>query len=323
MPASPLLDSPPKLPNPYSGDPREKVIRRRLDELVGSFAADLFIDACRIVNTSTNLKSSAHLLAHLLREIDGKIRDILAVKEPEVPMKVAGTKEEEIRQRIGKLQIPIEPQVVSGWKEAVKVNPAVYGDKYKLSESPGNGGYILLPPDDHTKSINNALRGLGIAKTEPIAQQWQMLAEGDDSKYKLHRLAHRGWSYVVPLSDEKVQEKWQLALAVYDYILQRFEENYDELFPKLDELKKNPTPSKNDASELKRTFPRNLVISRYFFNKLSIAWLQPLFQAGFFYDVNPPKFSEEGDWFQLPPWPEADYLREMALIEPAQSVRYF
>jgi len=57
-------------------DPHQVAIHRRL-QLVGPEVADFFHDCCAIMPGATSLRSRTHLAAHLLREIDGRLRDVL------------------------------------------------------------------------------------------------------------------------------------------------------------------------------------------------------------------------------------------------------
>ena len=57
-------------------DPHQVAIHRRL-QLVGPEVADFFHDCCSIMAGAAELRSRTHLVAHLLREIDGRLRDVL------------------------------------------------------------------------------------------------------------------------------------------------------------------------------------------------------------------------------------------------------
>lgn len=57
-------------------DDRQREIRDRL-QLLGPELVSYFTDACRIMSGSTGLASQTHLAAHMLREIDGRIREVL------------------------------------------------------------------------------------------------------------------------------------------------------------------------------------------------------------------------------------------------------
>lgn len=56
----------------------------------------------------------------------------------------------------------------------------------------------------------------------------------------------------------------------------------------------------------------------YFFDRLdSPAWIEPLYQEGFF--RNPPSAERDGDYIRFPIWPESRYLVRMARLPEAQA----
>jgi len=57
-------------------DPRQERIHRRL-LLVGPGPATFYQDACRVMSEERPLASTTHLVAHLLREIESGLRDVL------------------------------------------------------------------------------------------------------------------------------------------------------------------------------------------------------------------------------------------------------
>ena len=57
-------------------DPRQERIHRRL-LLVGPGPAAFYRDACRLMNQDHGLQSASHLVAHLLRDTESALRDVL------------------------------------------------------------------------------------------------------------------------------------------------------------------------------------------------------------------------------------------------------
>jgi hypothetical protein len=57
-------------------DPRQREIHRLL-LLVGGEPAAFFIDACRLMDGDYRLEATTHVVAHLLRELDGALREVL------------------------------------------------------------------------------------------------------------------------------------------------------------------------------------------------------------------------------------------------------
>jgi hypothetical protein len=58
-------------------DPRQERVSERLDRLVGPGPAAFWRDACRLQSNEASLESATHLIAHLLREIESALRDVL------------------------------------------------------------------------------------------------------------------------------------------------------------------------------------------------------------------------------------------------------
>ncbi len=83
-------------------DPRQKRIYEELRELVGSGLAAFFRDACWIMANPKVLETSAHLIAHCLREIEEQFRMIFA---PVIGKSKKLSKKEEIERIIGLLNL--------------------------------------------------------------------------------------------------------------------------------------------------------------------------------------------------------------------------
>jgi hypothetical protein len=65
------------LPQPFRfSNPRQSRIHRRL-LLVGPGAASFYLDACRLMAIEPPFEATTHLVAHLLRETESSLRDVL------------------------------------------------------------------------------------------------------------------------------------------------------------------------------------------------------------------------------------------------------
>ena len=100
---------------PYSfSDPREQRIHDRL-LLLGASLADLFEDACRLMDSGT-LKSTTHIVSHLMREIESGIRAVLDPNELKDDSDSQNGKHKKIILAIvGALDIPKSDPVTSAW----------------------------------------------------------------------------------------------------------------------------------------------------------------------------------------------------------------
>ncbi len=58
-------------------DPRQRRIYKELQEVIGPGPAAFFRDACWLMANTENLLSTGHLVAHLMREIESAIREVL------------------------------------------------------------------------------------------------------------------------------------------------------------------------------------------------------------------------------------------------------
>jgi len=64
-------------PSPFRfTDPRQERIYRRLRD-IGPGPAAFYRDACQLMESSAGLASTTHIIAHLLREVESALRDVL------------------------------------------------------------------------------------------------------------------------------------------------------------------------------------------------------------------------------------------------------
>ncbi len=101
-------------------DPRQDRIYRRLLDFVGPGPADFFKDACQLMSDPASLGTTSHLVSHLLREIEGALRDVLeTLGEREQRLQKAKKDEnnhkEEILAILRGLQIPEIDPVAVAW----------------------------------------------------------------------------------------------------------------------------------------------------------------------------------------------------------------
>jgi hypothetical protein len=73
---------PPRLRPEFALDPRQREIRELL-ELIGPEPASYFSDACRIMDGAAGVTAQTHLAAHLLREIEGRLLEVIELVSPE------------------------------------------------------------------------------------------------------------------------------------------------------------------------------------------------------------------------------------------------
>lgn len=95
-------------------DPRQQKIHARL-KLIGDAPAAFYQDACRLLNEQPQYESTSHLIGHLLREIDGSLRDVL---ESGSDQKVTGDQDrhkQSIKIVLGALEISETDPIAVEW----------------------------------------------------------------------------------------------------------------------------------------------------------------------------------------------------------------
>ncbi len=125
-------------------DPGQLRIFERLNRLVSPGPAALYRDACAVASGSPQLTSATHTVAHLVREVESALRDVL---EP-----VADPLED-----LSEPPAPAPDGESTG--DAAPSSPPTDGETYSKAEG-------------HSRTIGAALRGLGIGKQDPLAQEW-------------------------------------------------------------------------------------------------------------------------------------------------------
>lgn len=93
------MEQGPPAPEPFRlSDPRQRRIYEALKEVVGPGPAAFFLDACWLMTSPGQLHSTAHLVAHLLREIESALRTLFRpVVEREGSAEDSCSRKDEIR----------------------------------------------------------------------------------------------------------------------------------------------------------------------------------------------------------------------------------
>ncbi len=111
-------------------DPRQERIFEKLG-LIGPAPAASFRDACRLLETEHPLETSTHLVSHLLREIEGALREVLVplsetrtteASNPDADEEDSEERENEshraqIRSALGVLEMSADDEVAALWIE--------------------------------------------------------------------------------------------------------------------------------------------------------------------------------------------------------------
>jgi len=264
-------------------EPRQERIYQGLRS-IGPGPAAFYMDACRLIATEPPLESTTHLVAHLLREIEGWICEVLETPEDRALRKIGGRTW--FGRAIRKLRIRLMT-ALGGKPDA---------------------------PGQHQLKIKNILRHLNIPEKDAIARRWLNLAG------TLAGRAHRGALQSARAVDKGFLRVWDDMQVVLDEVLARYRARYLDYHQRLETLLKIQKPRRADVKVLQHTIPNNYTAMSDFFDRLSSpAWLGPLRKRGLFAHPPGPQRREDhthGTLVSHPSWPQARYLIRMATLDP-------
>ena len=226
--------------------PRQAEIYQNL-EAIGPEIAAFYFDGIRILQNN-NLETAANLLAHITREIDGGLRNILSEDK--------------------KVELEFVVSMPDG-------NNATYekgkeGSFKFESKAPGTFKVTYNRIGKHKASI---LQSLGINEPSPLAERWLEVTG------KFHKFAHRRGAWETPRERETFVPLWN----EFEDVLEDLVGNYLNLLIRVvDRILAYNAPT----DEIRRVLP-NLLKSEtrreYFFKNLSSpSWLKPLKEGEWF-----------------------------------------
>ena len=226
--------------------PRQTEIHRNL-EAIGPEIAAFYLDGIRILQNN-DLETAANLLAHITREIDGGLRNILS------------------DDKIAELEFVVSmPDGNNATYEKGK------DGSFKFeSKAPGVFKVTYKQIGKHKTSI---LQFLGIDDPSPLAERWL------EATRKFHKFSHRHGAWKTPREKEIFIPLWN----EFEDVLADLVGNYLNLLSKVvDRILDDDKPT----DKIRRVL-LNLLKSetrrKYFFQNLdSPAWLKPLKEDGWF-----------------------------------------
>ncbi|MXZ00710.1 hypothetical protein F4Y93_08700, partial [Candidatus Poribacteria bacterium] len=249
--------------------PQQHEILRNL-KAIGPEIAAYYLDGIKILH-STDLETAASLLAHIAREIDGGLRNILSVQKKE------------------ELEFVIRmPNGETLTKEKRKAGTLKF-----VIDRPGNVKVRYSQIGKHKPSI---LQSLGVDEPSPLADRWIEVTG------KFYEFVHRHGAWKPPHSIENFEPIWR----EFEDVLASLVGSYLNLLSKVvDRILEYEEPTE----EIRGILP-NLLESearrKYFFSKLKFAeWLTPLKEDGWFNPENNPTRRENTDqpgYFYFPRW---------------------
>lgn len=265
---------------------RQRVIHRRLSDLVSPGAAKWFHTACRLMDRPEEYLAASHLVASCMREVESALRDSLEA----VIAGVQAAREQE--------SDPASQDAAGAARRK--------GDRCEAC------GQEMR--EVHKEEVQAVVAFLGLSQQEREA--WLSLTGRGDSS--LHRLTHRDNLLDPREIDERYLKWWSEIQHLLDGVLDRFEARYGEiLIPIREKVAAIERPTRKDAGWLLRFVPNNpraqrdvLALCR------TVEWLVALEEVGYFKRPPGEEPGDEPGYVKYLPWPAADHLLELARVAP-------
>ncbi len=258
--------------------PQQREIYQNLKS-IGAEIAAYYLDGIRILH-SKDIETAASLLAHIAREIDGGLRNILSIEKKEELKFVIRTPNNET--------LTCEK-----------------GKEDTLKFTINTPGSVKVSYDRIGKHKASILQSLGIDDLSPLAERWLKVTK------RFAKFAHRHGAWKSPRRREEFESLW----SEFEDVLADLVGNYLNLLGKVvDRILERKEPT----AEIRKVLP-NLLESearrKYFFGKLeSAAWLEPLKNDGWFDPENnpvPQKDLNQGGYY-YPLWYALEYVGKVA-----------
>lgn len=257
--------------------PRQAEIYRNL-EAIGPEIAAFYLSAVKVLQND-DIETASYLLAHIAREIEGGLRDVLSEKRKE------------------------ELEFIITMPDGSKLTyeKGKEGSFNFASSAPGTFKVTYNRIGKHKASI---LQSLGIDDPSPLAERWISVAK------RFAAFAHRHRVWEPPREKEAFVPLWH----EFEDVLADLVGNHFNLLNRIDHiLRKKPTEKRI------KTLPRLLaseVRYAYFFQKLeSPAWLEPLKDAGWFDPRNQSirrDRHDQSEYYRSPVWHALKYVEKVA-----------
>ena len=281
QPPSEIADRVPEL------NARQQAIYQGL-EFIGPEIAAYYLDGIRILQHQS-LETRVSLLAHIAREIDGGLRDILAEDIKEV----------------------LEFEILTPDNETLEYKKK-REDTFEFSiNTPGTVKLTYKNIPRHRVSI---LQALGIDNPSPLAERWISVTKN------FAKFAHRQGAWEHPRRIEDFEERWfEFEGVLADLV--------GSSYPLLDRLDRIRTAGANRRRmDVLRNLLKSEAMSSYFFRYLeSPAWLEPLKEDGWFNPDQNPALIEDPEQpgnFYYPMWHALEYVAKIS-THPETDVSIF
>ena len=258
-------------------DARQRAIYQGLTS-IGPEIAAYYLDGIRILQHQ-DLETAASLLAHVAREIDGGLRDILA---------------EDIKEAL-------EFEIVTPDNETLEYKKK-REDTFKFPiNTPGTVTLTYKNIPRHRVSI---LQSLGIDNPSPLAERWI------NATKNFAKFAHRQGAWEHPRGIADFEGRW----FEFEGVLADLVGSSYPLFNRLDRIR-TAGPNRRRMDVLCNLL-KSETMSSYFFRYLeSPVWLKPLKENGWFNPERNPALIEDPEqpgYYYTPRWYALGYVEKVA-----------
>ena len=259
--------------------PRQAEIYRNL-EAIGPEIAAFYLSGVKVLQND-DLETSSYLLAHIAREIEGGLRDVLSEKRKDrlefaihMPDGETLTHEKRIEDTL---------EFVVDAPGAVKLT-------YKKIQG------------EHKASI---LQSLGVDENSPIAERWISVAK------RFAKFAHRHGAWKPPRRREVFVPLWH----EFENVLAELVGNHFNLLNRVDRILAYKQPTQQIIKTLPNLLASEVRYNHFFRNLESPAWLKLLKDAGWFDPRNQPihqNVPNQPEYYLAPLWSALEYVEKIA-----------
>lgn len=236
--------------------PQHRRVESLLHRLISEGTAQFYSDACRILHSDPPLKTTAHLVGHLCREVESSVREVLA-------------------------QLPEAQDVfVSEQKSAIEKRAK---PEHQLIKTEPRG-------PSHRAQIDAILTALEL-RQHPEAETWHRLR-----KRGWHKIAHREKLGHPRIVDDEFYALFEDFTRVLHTVLDAAEAQYTEVLEWLLPLATRPPASEGDAKLLATYLAPGVAALNHVFDALSKEWLAPLKRHDVFSHPPGPLVYEDGSF---------------------------
>ena len=258
-------------------DARQRAIYQGLTS-IGPEIAAYYLDGIRILQHQ-DLETAASLLAHVAREIDGGLRDILA---------------EDIKEAL-------EFEIVTPDNETLEYKK----EREDTFEFPINTpGTVKLTYKNIPRHRISILQSLGIDNPSPLAERWI------NATKNFAKFAHRQGAWEHPRRIEDFEGRW----FEFEGVLADLVGSSYPLFNRLDRIR-TAGPNRRRMDVLCNLL-KSETMSSYFFRYLeSPVWLKPLKENGWFNPEQNPALIEDPEqprYYYTPRWYALGYVEKVS-----------